>query len=94
MSEYVDKTLETYLVLTYVNSYDVWLDECKKEDIADGIGGGDNKAMIAKEKKRWTGGRGLTKTGVDVYNALVVNCIEKQRMNIHGSHCLAFFEPT
>jgi hypothetical protein len=28
LSEYVDKTLEAYMVLTYVNSYDVWREEC------------------------------------------------------------------
>jgi hypothetical protein len=29
--EYVDKTLEAYLVLTYVNSYEVWKEECIRE---------------------------------------------------------------
>jgi hypothetical protein len=31
LSEYVDKTLEAYLVLTYVNSYEVWKEECIRE---------------------------------------------------------------
>jgi hypothetical protein len=31
LSEYVDKTLEAYLELTYVNSYEVWKEECIRE---------------------------------------------------------------
>jgi hypothetical protein len=31
LSEHVDKTLEAYLVSTYVNSYEVWKEECIRE---------------------------------------------------------------
>jgi len=35
LSKYMNKSLEAYLVLTYINSYDSWLEECKKQDVSE-----------------------------------------------------------
>jgi len=97
LSTFVDKTLEAYLVLTYVNSYDVWKEECIKEmELVE-----EEQAHMhgPSARKRWTAeGRGSgkyqgwSKTGIDTYNALA-DVIAKQRINLRNKTILSNFEP-
>jgi hypothetical protein len=99
LSEYVDKTLEAYLVLTYMNSYNVWREECLR-----------NKPLEEEEepqlmqgpaaKKKWTAeGRGSgkyqgwSKTGIDTHNALVDVIAKQPPLNTRNKTILSNFEP-
>jgi hypothetical protein len=98
LSEYVDKTLEAYLVLTYVNSYEVWKEESIREMLLTAHSAPQLMQGPAA-KKKWTAeGRGSgkyqgwSKTGIDTYSALV-DVIAKQRLNTRNKTILSNFEP-
>jgi hypothetical protein len=98
LSEYVDRTLEAYLVLIYVNSYEVWKQECIRNMPLEE----EEEPQLMQgraAKKKWTAGgrgsgkyQGWSKTGIDIYNALV-HVIAKQRLNIKNKSILSNFEP-
>jgi hypothetical protein len=99
LSEYVDKTLEAYLVLTYVNSYNVWREECRRNMPLEEEEEEPQLMQGPAAKKKWTAeGRGSgkyqgwSKTGIDTYNALV-DVIAKQRLNTRNKTILSNFEP-
>jgi hypothetical protein len=97
LSGYVDKTLEAYLVLTYVNSYANWMDECTKQE-AEAAGGSvselsnsDNSAKRFTSKGRGSGKyRGWSQEGIELYNEMV-DVIEEQRKD-NGKDVLKDFE--
>jgi hypothetical protein len=98
LSEYVDKTLEAYLVLTYVNSYEMWKEECIREMLLT-VQSAPQLMQGPAAKKKWTAeGRGSgeyqgwSKTGIDTYNALV-DVIAKQRLDTRNKTILSNFEP-
>ena len=87
LSNYMDKSLESYLVLTYVNSYYAWWDECNKKDETPE----DISTLVstltegtAREKMYTSNGRGSGKFkgwsdgGTDVYNEMQ-GIIQEQR---------------
>jgi hypothetical protein len=99
LSEYVDKTLEAYLVLTYVNSYEVWREEeCLRNMPLEEEPQLMHDGHHAAQKKWKAEGRGSgkyqgwSKTGIDTYNALLVDVIAKQRLNIRNKTILSNFE--
>lgn len=79
LSNYMDKSLESYLVVTYVNSYYSWWDECNKQDDTPE----DVTTLVsnltegtAREKMYTSNGRGSGKFkgwsdgGTDLYNEM------------------------
>jgi hypothetical protein len=96
LSDYVYKSLEAYLVLTYVNSSKVWREECLRNMPLEE----EPRLMQGPAaKKKWTAeGRGSgkyqgwSKTGIDTYNALV-DVIAKQCLNRRNKTNLSSFEP-
>jgi hypothetical protein len=106
LSEYVDKTLEAYLVLTYVNSYNVWWEvnsyEVWRQECLRNTPLEEQEPQLMQgpaAKKKWMAeGRGSgkyqgwSKTGIDTYNALV-EMIAKQRLIIRNKTILSNFEP-
>jgi hypothetical protein len=99
LSEYVDKTLEAYLVLTCVNSYEVWKEECIREMLLAAQSAPEQLMQGPAAKKKWTAeGRGSgkyqgwSKRGIDTYNSLV-DVIAKQHLNTRNKSILSNFEP-
>jgi hypothetical protein len=101
LSEYVDKTLEeAYLVLTYVNSYNVWREKClrnlplEEEEEPQLMQGTAAKKKWTAEGRRRSSGKyqGWSKTGIDTYNALA-DVIAKQCLNTRNKTILSNFEP-
>jgi transcription elongation factor Elf1 len=97
LSGYVDATLEAYLVLTYVNSYANWMDECTKQEAAAAGGSvselsnSDSSAKRFTSKGRGSGKyRGWSQEGIELYNEMV-DVIEKQRQH-NGKDVLKDFE--
>jgi hypothetical protein len=71
LSDYVDTTLEAYLVLTYINSYDNWKTE--------GEASYESPTRRFTERGRGSGKfKGWNEDGIDLYNMLV-DVITKQR---------------
>ena len=79
LSKYMDISLESYLVVTYVNSYYSWWDECNKKDETPG----EISTLVstltegtAREKMYTSNGRGSGKfkgwsdNGTDLYNKM------------------------
>jgi hypothetical protein len=88
LSEYMDATLEGFLVLVYVNNYEVWKMEAEKEMENNDSSSEDGSVSLLTEnsatsrythKARGKGKfRGWTEEGIEMYN-LIVEIVTMQR---------------
>jgi hypothetical protein len=107
LSLYMGVSLESFLVLTYVNNYETWYKDCKgelprrpicfetgsTESETSGVSGvSDNSTQKFTAASRGKGKyRGWSDTGMDLFNHLG-DLLAFQRANPHGDDTLADFE--
>jgi hypothetical protein len=85
LSEYMAKCLEAYAVITYVNSYDAWMEEAtrreegRNEDSDSPSSAGSRKRRRFTEKSKGSGKfKGWDKSGIRLYNK-INKMLDKQR---------------
>ncbi len=85
LSEYMAKCLEAYAVITYVNSYDAWMEEAtrreegRNEDSDSPSSAGSKKRRRFTEKSKGSGKfKGWDKSGIKLYNK-INRVLDKQR---------------
>ena len=88
LSEYMAKCLEAYAVITYVNSYDAWMEEAarreegRNEDSDSPSSAGSRKRRRFTEKSKGSGKfKGWDKSGIRLYNK-IDKVLHKQRSDV------------